>query len=221
MADHNKHSLFVTFEGGEGTGKTTVIEKLEGALKDHHYDVIKTREPGGSKLGEYIRHLVLYLSNEIEICHQAELQLFLAARVQHIHERIVPALKNGKIVLCDRFNDSTIAYQGHARGLGMETVQKQCELACHGIQPNLTIYLDLDPRIGLERTKNTHKERTATGQIDRIELEKLDFHTRVREGMQLLAKQNPKRIFVIDASQSPEKVFEQAFNAIQDRIKGR
>lgn len=217
-------ALFVTLEGGEGTGKTSLLNKLSATLVDEGYTVVKTREPGGTRLGEEVRKLLLNHDSTLHIGRYAELMLFLAARTQQIDEVIEPALESGKIVFCDRFNDSTIAYQGAARGLGMVEVQKQCELACHGILPQLTIYLDLDPVVGLARTRKVTKDTASEGQVDRIESEELHFHQEVRKAMQTLAMQNPDRIKTIDASLPMEEVFQKAYTFLSEicshRVKG-
>jgi dTMP kinase len=214
----DKKPLFITFEGGEGAGKTTLIEKIEHELQERGYDVIKTREPGGSLLGNQIRHWILNRDSSVSISAKAELLLFLAGRAQHLEELIKPALRAGKIILCDRFNDSTIAYQGIARGLGMEFVQDLCEKVCNGTQPNLTFFLDVDPKIGLKRTLKAHKENANIGQFDRIEAEKLEFHQKVRDGLQKLAFQHPERVRILDANQIAEKVFDEALKHLDQLI---
>lgn len=200
--------LFITLEGGEGTGKTTLIDRLAETLVSKGYDVVKTREPGGTRLGELIRQWLLNHDPSIHIGCYAELMLFLAARAQHIEELIEPALAAGKIVLCDRFNDSSVAYQGAARGLGMAEVQKLCELACHGVLPQLTLFCDAHPEVGLQRAT------AQRGEKDRIESERIAFHMAVREGLQTLARQQPDRIHTIDASQSLEKVYQDALSVV-------
>ncbi|MBA3957083.1 MAG: dTMP kinase [Parachlamydiaceae bacterium] len=203
----SKSGLFISFEGGDGAGKTTILEKLQKDLLLHHFEVVRTREPGGSALGEQIRKWVLNHDASIQIGNQAELLLFLAGRAQHLEELIKPALQAGKIVLCDRFNDSTVAYQGFARGLGESTVQQMCDLVCGDVQPSLTIFLDIDPLEGLRRTRHAFKENADPGQLDRMESEKLDFHQRVRQGLLHLAEKHPERICKVDASQPISKVF--------------
>ncbi len=202
--------LFITCEGGEGSGKSTLIYKLAEELKGRGYDVLVTREPGGIPLGENIRQLLLRKDAKVEIGSRAELMLFLAARSQHIEELIKPALSAGKVVLCDRFNDSTVAYQGYARGLGIDVVQRLCTFVCNGIEPDLTFFLDVDPSEGLSRTLRIHKDTAGVGQVDRIEAEKLEFHQCVRQGMRRLAAQFPERIRTIDAEKPIEAVFEAA-----------
>lgn len=210
-----KRSLFITLEGGEGAGKSTLLKALERDLLSKGRQVVTTREPGGSLLGEKIRLWLLGHDVQFLIHQKAELLLFLAARAEHLEEVIKPSLAAGKIVICDRFNDSTVAYQGVARGLGLEKVQHLCDLICEGIVPDLTFFLDVDPNVGLKRALDSHKENANAGEFDRIESEKLEFHKRVREGMLELAKRYPERIFVIDASQSPEAVFQAAVRRLE------
>ena len=193
---------FITFEGGEGAGKTTLIDSMEKALVKQGFQVLKVREPGGTKLGEAARNLLLHVEGFVS--PYAELCLFLASRAQHLAEVIEPALKAGKIVLCDRFNDSSVAYQGLGRGLGMDKVQQMCDLVCHGLVPEMTFYLDIDPAVGLARAQK------ARGSKDRIESETLSFHQKIREAYHQLHKKHPKRLHLLDASQPPEQVFAQA-----------
>lgn len=207
MSSKAKNPLFITFEGGEGAGKTTLIDQVEAYLTNRGFSCVKTREPGGSKLGEYIRHWLLNRDFSIAVGKQAELQLFLAARAQHLEELILPALADKKVVLCDRFNDSTVVYQGVARGLGAGTVSQLCDLVCQGVTPTITFYLDVDPKEGLQRTARTHKETSAAGVLDRIEAEKLEFHQEVQKGFRALAKENPGRIKQLNANQSQHLVF--------------
>jgi dTMP kinase len=202
--------LFITCEGGEGSGKTTLIRELTAALTARGYDVVTTREPGGVPLGEQIRQFLLKRDDNVIIGSKAELLLFLAARSQHIESLIKPSLDAGKVVLCDRFNDSTIAYQGYARGLGMEAVQKLCTFVCNGVEPDMTFFLDVDPAEGLKRTTRLHKDTAAVGQVDRIEAERLEFHERVRTGMRRLAAQFPERIRTLDAHEPVEAVLDRA-----------
>lgn len=212
-------SLFITFEGGEGAGKTTLIKKLSQAIHDQGYDVLATRAPGGTQLGKCIRETLLHHDASVAISPQAELMLFLADRAQHLEELIKPALAAGKVVLCDRFNDSTVAYQGMARGLGIETVQRLCDLVCNGLTPNLTFFLDLDPQAGLQRAQHRTKESNNETPADRIEAEKLTFHQLVRQGLQQLAHMHPKRIRVLDASLPPDEVFRRALQEIQPLLR--
>lgn len=209
---------FLTLEGGEGSGKTTLLHQLAAYLTQKGHEVVTTREPGGTQLGEMIREWVLHLHGPAAIGSRAELLLFLAARAQHIEEKIIPALDLGQIVLCDRFNDSTVAYQGGARNLGIDYVQKLCKLVCGNVQPQLTLFLDVSPEVGLLRSKEVHKEEASSGQFDRIESEAFQFHSKIQETLHLLAKQEPLRIYRIDASQSQDKVLKEAIKAIEELV---
>ena len=200
--------LFISFEGGEGSGKTTLIEKVYAALQGRSLAVLKTRAPGGTKLGESVRNLVLH-SKELNLDARCELLLFLADRAQHVVEVIVPALKNNTIVLCDRFNDSSIAYQGGARGLDMNLVWNLCDFACHHVHPNLTLYLDIDPKLGLERVQAAK---------DKIESETLQFHEEIRVTYYQIAKKEPQRVRLLDASRTSEDVFQQAMALIDAHL---
>lgn len=201
--------LFITFEGGEGAGKTTLIERIFTQLSHEGRQVVKTREPGGTSLGEEIRSLLLHHKGPVS--PYAELSLFLASRAQHIAELILPALEAGKIVLCDRFNDSTIAYQGMARGLGMDKVASVCHFISSGLEPHLTLYLDIDPADGLSRVKKSRS-------TDRIEAENLAFHTKIREGYLSIHKKDPTRFHLLNAEQPPEEVYVQAIELIQSLL---
>ena len=197
--------LFITFEGGEGAGKTTLIEEIEKTFRKKGHSVLKTREPGGTKLGEEIRSLLL--EHKEPISPFSELCLFLASRAQHIQEVIRPALKKGKVVLCDRFNDSSIAYQGAARGLGVREVKKFCKFISEDLKPELTFYLDLDPKVGLKRASNI-------GAHDRIESEAIEFHKKIRSAFLRIHRNEPKRFMIVDASLSPHTVFQTAMKTI-------
>lgn len=204
-----KKGIFITFEGGEGAGKTSLIEGIKTYLLKNKLNFVFTREPGGTKLGEEIRNAVLKNRNE-KISSKAELCLFLASRAQHIQEVIMPALNDGKIVLCDRYNDSSVAYQGYARGLGIDEVLTFSSYIIEKTIPNLTLYLDIDPQIGLSRVKSKY---------DRIESEKISFHQKIREGFLILAKKFPDRIKILDASLSKDEVFKNAMNYIEKFIE--
>lgn len=205
----------ITFEGGEGVGKTTLIENLESRFRSLDLPVLVTREPGGCRLSEKIRNLLLDVDAECPVSAKAELLLFLASRSQHIEQIIIPALKNGYYVLCDRFNDSSIAYQGYARGLGVDFVQNLTQTLFGELSPALTFFLDLDPISGLARSK----KMTPNNTHDRIETESTSFHHKVREGFCLLACDNPDRFVTIDASADKQQLFEQAWFAIDQRYQ--
>lgn len=196
--------LLITFEGGEGAGKTTLIQKVFAALKSQSKEVIQTRAPGGTLIGSSIRELLLR-PREIPMSQRCELFLFVADRAQHVDECIAPALAEGKIVLCDRFNDSTFAYQSGARGFDPAWVKQLCAFACRGIVPHLTFYLDIDPGLGLARVQ---------AQKDRIESEALEFHRTIRKTFLKIAQEEPERFILLDATQSPDQVFQQAMEVI-------
>lgn len=199
-----KKGFFITFEGGEGAGKTTLIEEVSRQLISDGHQIVRTREPGGTSLGERIRQILLHSDQTMSA--YAELALFLASRAQHLQELILPALTEGKTVLCDRFNDSSIAYQGVARGLGAQKVASVCSFFSQGIEPNLTLYLDIDPELGLSRVLRGK---------DRIEMEDLRFHQKIREGYHLLQRQYPHRFHSLDASLTLEQVFQAAMQQIE------
>jgi dTMP kinase len=213
--------LFITLEGGEGSGKSTLIAQLADHLISQGFPVVKTREPGGTRLAEVIRQWLLHRDPTVKIGAQAELLLFLAARAQHIEEVIRPSLAQKKIVLCDRFNDSTVAYQGVARALDPMYVQQLCQLVCRDIQPHLTLFLDVLPSIGLMRTQHLSKEHADSGQLDRIESEALEFHENVRQAFLAIASQEPSRVVRIDANQPQPDVREQALTILEHFIYSR
>ncbi len=199
---HQK-GLFITFEGGDGAGKSTLIDELYSYLVGCRRNVIQTRAPGGTPVGAKIRQLLLH-THDGPIGERCELLLFLADRAQHVEELIRPALQEGKIVLCDRFNDSTVAYQAQGRGLTAEWVDALCRFACDDLKPDLTFYLDLDPSVGLERVKKAGVAK------DRIESETLQFHQSIRRAFQEIVQKEPKRCILIDASHTKEEIFNRA-----------
>jgi dTMP kinase len=192
--------VLISFEGGEGAGKSTLIQKIYDDLILRQKNVLLTRAPGGTMTGELIRHLLLH-HDVNDVSPRCELFLFLADRSQHVQEVILPALAKNLIVLCDRFNDSTVAYQGGARGFDPDWVRKLCLFATQNLEPNITLYLDIDPHEGLKRVSRSK---------DRIEKEAITFHEKIRAAYLEIAKKEPKRFHVIDASKSPEDVFAQA-----------
>jgi len=195
--------LFVTFEGGEGSGKTTQLRLLANRLRALPEEVIETRDPGGTPIGKEIRTLLL--SRDSTPMEEAtELFLYEASRAQLVREVISPALARVAVVLCDRFTDSTVAYQGFGRGLDLTLIQRLNQLATDGLTPNLTILLDLDPGVGLARCMRSSSGEAASR--DRIEAEPVHFHRRVREGYLELARQEPERIRPIDAALSVAEI---------------
>lgn len=207
----NYKGLFITLEGGEGSGKSTQIKVIEKYLESMALDYVTTREPGGIRISESIREVILD-KNNTEMDGKTEALLYAAARRQHLVEKVIPALCEGKIVICDRFIDSSLAYQGYARGIGMKEVFEINSFAIDGYMPDLTILLDLDVREGLARVN----ERS--GEINRLDLEDIKFHELVREGYIKLLKEHPNRIKRIDASASLDDVSERIINIIKEII---
>lgn len=200
---------FISFEGGEGSGKTTLIEMLVQDLGLLGYNIVKTREPGGSKIAEEIRNILLDLDN-INLDYKTEALLYAASRRQHLVEVILPALNSGKIVICDRYVDSSLAYQGYARGLGIEEVYKINQYAIDDVLPNLTILIDVSPEIGLMRIKKNNRS------VDRLDLEELSFHEKVREGYLELAKMFQDRIVVVDGNRPPREIYKDIKEIVLD-----
>jgi dTMP kinase len=206
---------FFSFEGPDGAGKTTMIAKLETFLREKGFAVLSTREPGGVRIAEAIRSIILN-PDHTEMDGRTEALLYAAARRQHLLEKIIPAVEAGNIVLCDRFVDSSLVYQGFARGLGVDEVLQINQFAIDGYFPSLTIYFDIDPKIGLERIqKNKQRE------INRLDMESLSFHYKVREGYLKLAERFSERIITIDASKTIDEVFAMTVTAVMKRIEGR
>ena len=183
--------MLITFEGIEGCGKTTQIDLLSDHLVKQGYSVVKTREPGGTSFGEALRKLLL--TKGMNVGPMCELMAFMAMRAQHMDEVILPAIKEGQIILCDRFTDATYAYQGSGRKIETQVIDALNAMVTKGIRPNLTILLDISVEKGLKR-------RAAASDMDRIEAEEISFHQRVRKAYGRLAKEDPKRFFVVDAS---------------------
>ena len=202
--------LFITFEGGEGCGKSTQIAALKARLEDMGKTVVQTREPGGTALGESVRNLLQYDDAGQGMSPEAELLLFAASRAQHVRELIVPAIAEGQIVLCDRFLDSTTVYQGVARAIDSKKVDTVNQFAIGDTMPDLTILIDLPPEIGLARV-----HARSDGQLDRMENEAIEFFQAVRQGYLDLAKSEPKRFLVLDGSQSVEELETQIWQKVE------
>ncbi|MDR2396056.1 MAG: dTMP kinase [Endomicrobium sp.] len=195
-------NLFVTIEGGEGSGKTTQSILLKEHLEHKGYTVVLTREPGGTVFAESIRNIIL--NPKSNLTSEAELFLYEAARAQHVQEIVIQNLKKGAVVICDRFTDATVAYQGYARKLDISLINKLNNIASLGIKPIVTIYLDINPFKGLNKAKDLDKEFYGI-KGDRIERESLEFHKNVRKGYLEQAKKYPNRIKVVKTQSSPEK----------------
>ncbi|NOU98344.1 dTMP kinase [Paenibacillus sp. LMG 31456] len=193
---------FFTVEGCEGAGKTSVITSASEYLSSKGYDIVTSREPGGIEIAEQIRSVILDKTNTL-MDGRTEALLYAAARRQHLVEKVVPSLLEGKVVICDRFIDSSLAYQGYARGIGIEEVLAINSFAIDNLFPDLTIFLDVDPEIGLKRI-HAHEDR----EINRLDLESLAFHQKVREGYLEVERLFPNRIVKVDASHHKDEVFE-------------
>jgi dTMP kinase len=190
--------MFITFEGTEGCGKSTQVDLLAGWLRGKGFDVVKTREPGGTGVGEALRDLIL--RKGVHVVPISELLVFMAIRAQHVEELILPALSAGKIVLCDRFSDATIAYQGYGRGLDLDTILTLNRLVTKGLAPDLTILIDCDVRTGLKR------RAADSPQLDRFEDERVVFHESIRSGYRALAEAEPARFLVVDGEEGIDEI---------------
>ncbi len=204
-------SKFITFEGPEGSGKTSVIKAVLEVLKQNNIESITTREPGGVRISEAIREIILHVDNT-EMDARTEALLYAASRRQHIVEVIWPALSKGKVVLCDRFVDSSLAYQGFGRDLGFEAVYHINKFAINDCLPDLTLFIDVPPKIGLNRVFSNGRG------VDRLDLETLEFHEKVYDGYKQLIKKFPERIKVIDGTLPLEAVVKKALQLIQEII---
>lgn len=204
--------MFITIEGIEGSGKTTLISRLSEYFNSRGEDVIVTREPGGCELGSLLRSLVL--SSELRLTTESELFLFLADRAQHVSECIEPAIISGKTVFCDRYADSTIVYQGYGRGMNIGKLWEFNEVAIKGIWPKKTLLLDIEVEKALERACIRNETLGLNVLEGRFELESIDFHNRIRDGFLHWAGRNPDRITILNADTTPEELFQQALNVL-------
>ena len=209
--------MFITVEGIEGSGKSTALTLLSQELGRRGFDVLLTREPGGCGLGRAIRPIVLDARTR-SLNMRAELYLFLADRAQHVAEVIRPALEAGQIVLCDRYTDSTLAYQGYGRGLDPEKLRRINEMATGGLAPDLTLLMDLPVAVGLERAGLRNQQQGTVLSEGRFDAESVDFHERVRQGYLALAEEEPQRIARINAEQRPEDMLLQCLSAVEDYL---
>ncbi len=214
---------FITIEGIEGSGKSTLRSKLADFVRSSDREVIITREPGATDLGRSLRNILLSPETK-NLSSHAELMLFCADRAQHVEEVIRPALERGAVVLCDRYVHSTLAYQGYGRGLDMEILSSISNFVTGGLMPDMVLLLDLDPAEALGRVQTRAEKSTLSfnvsrleqqGEIDRFEQQSLEFHTRIRDGFLKLAEEDPQRFTIIDAANDPDSVLSEAISAIK------
>lgn len=205
-------SLFITLEGPEGSGKTSAIKIVKETLEKEGHQIVMTREPGGTPISEQIRNVILD-KNNTAMDYRTEALLYAASRRQHLVEKVWPSVREGKLVICDRYLDSSLAYQGFARGLGIEDILNVNMYATEGTFPNLTLLFDLPPAVGLARIS-----ANADREVNRLDLEKITFHEKVRNGYLALAQRFPERYVIIDATQPLEKVAHDALKAIKERL---
>ena len=206
-----RRGLFITFEGVEGAGKSTQIRRLAASLQRDGVSVLVTREPGGTPISERIREVLLERKHH-RMVSTTELLLYAAARSQHVAEFIAPALADGQIVISDRFGDATTAYQGHGRGLDLELIHRLNRVATGGLAPDLTIVLDVPVKVGLGRARQRQRS------MDRLEMEDLEFHQRVRGGYLTIANEEPHRVVVINSRQSPKRIHDQIRELVNRHI---
>ncbi len=205
--------MFITFEGPEGSGKTSQIVPLAAFLREQGYSNITTREPGGTEIGDQVRAILTNLDNT-SMNPRTEILLFLAARAQLVEQCIRPALSPGSVVLCDRYGDSTLAYQGYGHGTGLDRLRQMLNFATGSLWPDLTLLLDIDPEQGLQRKRSG-------GEWNRLDAYDLAFHQRVRQGYQALARQEPQRWVIVDASQPFDILQQQIRQIVLDRLSSR
>lgn len=203
--------IFITLEGPDGAGKTTQIENIRRYFEEKGKSVILTREPGGTKISEKLREIVLDRGNG-EMADTTEMMIYAAARAQHVAEKIAPALSRGEMVICDRFMDSSIAYQGYGRSLG-EQVRIVNEYAIAGIEPDVTFFMDIDPAVG--------RARIGRDVQDRLEREKMEFHYKVYEGYKAIWKRNPERVIRIDADRPVDEIRDEIYGHLDEILAGR
>lgn len=205
-------SLFITLEGPEGSGKTSAIKIVKEQLEKEGYQIVMTREPGGTPISEQIRNVILD-KNNTSMDYRTEALLYAASRRQHLVEKVLPALNNGYIVICDRFVDSSLAYQGHARKIGIDEIYDINTFAIDTHWPDITILLDIEPEIGLQRIMKNRQD-----EVNRLDLEGLNFHNLVHEGYQIIKEKYASRITLVDGNQTPEVVFDSVYKLIKDKI---
>lgn len=209
--------MFITLEGIEGSGKTSQMHHMARFLESRGHDCVMTREPGGTRIGEKMRAILLDPESK-SMVPLAELLLYTADRVQHVNEIVIPALSHGKTVLCDRYFDATVAYQGHARGLDIGLINRLHALMLEGLKPNVTILLDLPPEIGLSRAWKQIHNGARAGFETRFEKESLSFHEKVRDGYLELARLEPLRFRVVDASRDENQVRDEIIKVLSSLL---
>lgn len=202
--------VFITFEGPDGSGKTTQIKLLEKYFKEKGYDILITREPGGTNISEQIRNVILD-KNNIEMDRITEALLYAASRAQHVAQIIKPALLEGKAIICDRFVDSSIVYQGIGRNLGIDFIKKINDMATEGTEPDITFLMKISPDLGLSR-------KFSSDECNRLDMEKLEFHNKVYEGYLKLESLYPERIIGVDAAKSIEEIYKDIIKIVEDKI---
>lgn len=207
-----REGIFITLEGGDGSGKTTLIGRLAAFLQNHSMPYLVTREPGGIEIAEKIREIILNPAHTA-MNARTEALLYAAARSQHLAEKVEPALREGLTVLCDRFVDSSLVYQGVGRGLGVEEVWRINQFATGGLKPDLTFYLDIEPEVGMARI-----EANGNREVNRLDMENLAFHRKVREAYLRIAEENPERIVTIDANRPIAVVERDIVRMLENRI---
>ena len=203
------NAKFITIEGCEGSGKTSIIKQICSYFEEEGIKYLSTREPGGSLISEQIRNVILNVENT-KMDYMTEALLYAASRRQHLEEIVKPALREGKIVICDRYLDSSLAYQGYARGIGIEEVYNINMYATSGFLPDLTIYIDIPVEVGLSRIKDNNRD------VNRLDLEKVSFHNKVREGYLKIAAMYPERIKVVDGNGTRDEVFERVKKVLKE-----
>lgn len=200
--------MFITLEGGEGSGKTTILKKLEEHFLTQERKVVATREPGGGKISEDIRKIILN-KNNTELTAESEALLFAAARRQHINDIIMPAKKAGKIILCDRFYDSSLVYQGYALSLGEKYIKRIHSFLTKEMMPDITLLFDVSPKVGLSRVRKRNE-------LNRLDLKELEYHEKVRKAYLNLAKKNRKRYIIIDSNKDEADVFLEVLDKLRE-----
>jgi dTMP kinase len=206
MQEDKVKGIFITFEGPDGAGKTTQLKRLAAVLEQTGRDIVITREPGGTPIGDQIRSIILSPDNK-EMVDQTEVLLYAASRAQHVHELILPSLEAGKIVLCDRFIDASVAYQAYGLGIDPAVVEEINRFASSGLQPARTYLLDIPAEVGYERLRSRAGAQPQAG-LDRIEQKALDYHRKVREAFLKIAREHQQRVCLVDANRTEDEIAE-------------